>query len=230
MPAGRAPGWLVAVAAVVGVAFAGPFAYLVLRTAGLGTGVLEGLTDGEALAGLARSVALAGAVAVAASVLGVACAWLVARTDLPAPRAWAVLLALPLVVPSYIGAFTLQAAFATGGVLEQLVDPLAGLRLPRVEGFGAAFAVLTLLTFPYVFLPSAARLRQLPASLEESARLLGAGSLEVFRRVVLPQVRTAALAGTLLVFLYVVSDFGAVDLLRYDTLTRLAYTTRVSVS
>ncbi len=111
---------------VVAAGFATPFAYLVLRTAGLGADLLAGLTGGDALAALGRSVALAAAVAAAATVLGVACAWLVARTDLPGARLWAVLLALPLVIPSYIGAFTLQAAFATGGVLEQLVTPLAG--------------------------------------------------------------------------------------------------------
>jgi iron(III) transport system permease protein len=224
----RVPAGLAVAAVVVAAGFATPFAYLVLRTAGLGADLLAGLTGGDALAALGRSVALAAAVAGAATVLGVACAWLVARTDLPGARLWAVLLALPLVIPSYIGAFTLQAAFATGGVLEQLVTPLAGVRLPRVEGFGAAFAVLTLLTFPYVFLPAAARLRQLPASLEESARLLGRDSWDSFRLVVLPQVRGAALAGTLLVFLYVISDFGAVDLLRYDTLTRVIYANRLT--
>ena len=44
--------------------------------------------------------------------------------------------------------------------------------LPRFGGFWAAFGVLTLLTYPYVLLPVSARLRDLPSSLEESARLL----------------------------------------------------------
>src|SRR6185503_19665396 len=93
--------------------------------------------------------------------------------------------------------------------------------------YTGAFTVLTLLTYPYVYLPVAARLRQLPAAMEESARLLGRGPLAVFATVVLPEARAAIAAGGLLVFLYVLSDFGAVQLLRYDTLTRAIYANRL---
>jgi iron(III) transport system permease protein len=48
-----------------------------------------------------------------------------------------------------------------------------------------------------------------------------------FLRIVLPQLRGAILAGTMLVFLYTISDFGAVQLLRYDTLTRSIYANRL---
>jgi iron(III) transport system permease protein len=220
--AGKARG-LAAVVVVIAVCFAAPFGYLVVRSVGE-DGAAATLVSTTALAPLGRSIALASAVAVATAVLGLACGWLVARTDLPGARAWAVLLALPLVIPSYIGAFTLQAAFATGGLVSVVLSPLTPVSLPRVEGFAAAFGVLVLLTFPYVLLPVMARLRQVPASLEESARLLGRGPWSVFWTVVVPQARGAVLAGALLVFLYVISDFGAVQLLRYDTLTRVIYT------
>jgi iron(III) transport system permease protein len=78
-----------------------------------------------------------------------------------------------------------------------------------------------------VYLPVAARLGQLPAALEESARLLGRGPAGVFRTVVAPQTASATWAGTLLVFLYTISDFGAVQLLRYETLTSSIYASRV---
>ena len=221
----RAPGLTLAVLAIA-ACFAAPFAYLVARTLGLGTPALGLLGESATIAPLLRSVALGAAVAAAATVLGVACGWLVARTDLPGARSWALLFALPLVIPSYIGAFTLQAAFATGGLVATVMEPLVAVNLPRIGGFPAAFGVLTLLTYPYVFLPVVARLRQTPASLEESARLLGRGPWATFATVVLPQVRSAMLAGALLVFLYTISDFGAVQLLRYDTLTRVIYASR----
>jgi iron(III) transport system permease protein len=44
--------------------------------------------------------------------------------------------------------------------------------------------------------------------------------------VTLPQLRPAILGGSLLVFLYTLSEFGAVQLLGYDTLTRVIYATR----
>ena len=164
--------------------------------------------------------------AAASAVLGTALAWLVARTDLPGRRTARLLLPLPLVMPSFIAAFALLAAFAPGGLLEGLLEPL-GVEVPAVEGFWGALYVLTLFTYPYVYLPVVARLGQLPASLEESARLLGRGPAAVFRTVVAPQAAGAVWAGTLLVFLYTISDFGAVQLLRYETLTSSIYASRV---
>ncbi|MEZ5207097.1 MAG: ABC transporter permease subunit [Acidimicrobiales bacterium] len=79
--------------------------------------------------------------------------------------------------------------------------------------------MLSAFSYPYVYLPVAARLAELPPSLEESARLLGRGPRQVFTSVVLPQARTAVAAGTLLVFLYTISDFGAVSIMGAPTLT-----------
>jgi iron(III) transport system permease protein len=215
-------GFRVLVAAAA-LPFAGPFVYLIIR-AGRGDADWEHALGERTLGPLWRTLILGGSVAVAAAALGTAVAWLVARTDLPGRRVWAVLLALPLVIPSFIGAFALIAAFSRGGLLERLT----GLRgLESVSGFWGAFGVLVLLTYPYVYLPVAARLRALPPSMEESARLLGRGAVATFRTVVLPQAWTAVLAGALLVFLYTISEFGLVQLLRYDTLTRAIYANRV---
>lgn len=212
-----------AVVAVVAVAFAAPFAYLALRNGSEPGQLWDAVSSPRALEALGRSVLLATCVAVAAAVLGSACAWTVVRTDVPGRRMWRVLLPLPLVIPSFIGAFALIAAFARGG----LVDRLMGVHGLPVTGFAGAFVVLTVLTYPYVYLPVEARLRQLPRSLEESSRLLGRKGPATFARIVLPQLRGAILAGTLLVFLYTISDFGAVQLLRYDTLTRSIYANRL---
>ena len=78
-----------------------------------------------------------------------------------------------------------------------------------------------------MYLPVAARLRQLPKSLEDNARVLGQSAFQTFARVVLPQIGSILAAGSLLVFLYTISDFGAVQLMRYDTLTRSIYTNRL---
>lgn len=56
-------------------------------------------------------------------------------------------------------------------------------------------------------------------ALEEAARAVGLGPIDAFRRVTLPLLRPSLLAGALLVFLYALSDFGAVSLLRVNTFT-----------
>lgn len=215
-PSARPPIGLAVGSLVLAALFAGPLGYLVARNLGLGDEVLDVLGSDAALGPLRRTVVLATTVSIACAGLGTALAWLVMRTDLPGRRVWRVVLALPLVIPSFVGALALVAAFARGG----LADDLFGFDLiTRPRGFWAAFVVLTVLSYPYVYLPVAARLSVLPPSLEESARSLGRSPAAVFRTVVWPQTTGAVGAGSLLVFLYVVSDFGAVSLVRYDTLT-----------
>ena len=223
----RPPALLVTAALVVGALFTAPLAYLVYRNAVLGGDIVEVLSSEATLGPLRRTILLAVTVTVAAAALGTTLAWLVTRADLPGGRAWRLLTPLPLVMPSFVGAAALVAGLAPGGLVAELARPLGVDRLPQVEGFPAAFAVLTLLSYPYVLLPVAARLASLPPSLEESARLLGRRPANVFRTIVLPQAGGAVWAGALLVFLYVLSDFGAVSIVRYDTLTRSIYAGRL---
>ena len=222
---GRGIGLRLAVA-LLALPFAAPLAYLIVRTIDEGE-VWDIVGDRALLGPLGRSLLLASTVAVAAGAVGTLAAWLVTRTDMPGRRAMRLLLPLPLVLPSFIGAFALIAAFARGGLVERVLEPLGVSGLSTLDGYPGAFVVLTLLTYPYVYLPVAARLRQLSSSMEESARLLGRGPLATFTSVVLPQARAAIAAGGLLVFLYVLADFGAVQLLRYDTLTRAIYANRL---
>jgi iron(III) transport system permease protein len=59
--------------------------------------------------------------------------------------------------------------------------------------------------------------------MEEAARSLGSNPWSAFARVSLPQLRPAIAAGLLLVCLYTLSDFGAVSIFRFDSLTRMIY-------
>jgi iron(III) transport system permease protein len=192
---------------------------VVWRNVSLGNDLADELLNRRTLDPLLRTVLLAVLVSSTAAFVGTGMAWLVARTDLPGRRWWRVLAPLPLVFPSFVGAAALLAAFARGGMIDRVLGPLGLGAPPQIDGLLGAWLVLVLFTYPYVYLPVVARLAALPPSLEESARLLGHGPWSVFRTVVLPQARVAIAAGTLLVFLYTVSDFGAVALMRYDTLT-----------
>lgn len=223
----KAPPTLTIISLLIGAAFAAPLAYIAWRNLTLGSDLWAEVSDPAVIAALGRSALLATVVSVTAAGVGTTMAWLTTRTDLPMRRVWRVLAPLPLIYPSFVGAAAMVAAFDTGGLVERWLEPLGVGALPEVEGFWATWLVLTLFTFPFVYLPVAARLRTLPPSLEESARLLGSSPGRVFRTVVLPQTAPSIWAGSLLVFLYTLSDFGVVDILRYDTLTREIYANRV---
>jgi iron(III) transport system permease protein len=169
---------------------------------------------------LARSLGLASLVAAACVGLSLPLAWLTTRTDLPLRRTLSALLALPLALPSYVGAFMLLSAFGPHGLLS---EALGGSQVPELRGVEGAALVLTLLGFPYVLLPLQAAFRQLDPRLDEAARTLGARPLRAFLSVSLPLLVPALVAGALMVVLYVLSDFGAVSMLQVNTFTRVIY-------
>ena len=209
-------------------AFGFPAAYLVWRNFTEGADPVELLFSHRTLPPLWRTLRLALLVSVSASVLGTALAWLSTRTDLPLRRMWRVVLAIPLVFPTFIGAAAFIRTLNPGGLANDLLADLGVDRTLEMRGLLGAWIVLTLFTYPYVYMPVAARLRQLPRSLEECARVLGDSVWRTFRRVVAPQIAATIGAGTLLVFLYTISDFGAVQLMRYDTLTRAIATNQLA--
>ncbi|HWV84612.1 MAG TPA: iron ABC transporter permease [Capillimicrobium sp.] len=210
----RRPPVALVVAAVAVVALVClPLVYLVVRVAEGGADAFDVLGRPRTVELVARTCGLVAATTGAAVAIGVPAAWLVTRTDLPGRRLWTVLLALPLVIPSYVLALALIAASGRGGLLG----------LPEISGFAGALAALTLATYPYVFLLTAAGLRRLDPSLEEAARSLGQTRARVLWRVTLPAVRPSIGAGALLVALYALSDFGVVSLMRFDALTRVIF-------
>lgn len=183
-----------------------PIAYLLVRAVGDGWGAAWAtIGRGRTLELVGSSLGLAVAVTAACLVVGIGAAWLVTRTDVPGRGLWQVGMALPLALPSYV------AAWAWVGLWPELRDATG------------AFLVLTTISVPYVYLPVAAALRQADPAVEEVARSLGHGPLRVFASVTLRQTRIAALGGGLLVGLYVLSDFGAVTITNYPSLTQAIY-------
>jgi len=203
-------------AVVVAATMVIPVAYLVVSASALSPARIAGIVlDPSTLRLLTRTLGLAATVVAASLVIGLPIAWWTERTDLPARRFFAVATALPLVIPTYVGAFALVSSLGPGG----LIQTWTGWRPPSPYGFWGAAVALTLFSFPYVLLTLQAALRGLDPTLEEASRMLGRSPLATFTRVTLPQLRPAAAAGSLLVALYVLSDFGAVSMLRTRTFT-----------
>lgn len=202
----RPPFLLIVIAALTALVTLIPFVYLVDRAIELGwANVRAELFQKRTLDLLLRSLALTGSVTFLCVVIGVSAAWLVVRADVPGRRVWQVLLILPLAVPSYAAAYAWVSW------------------RPSMAGFGAATLVLTIVSYPYVFLPVAAALYRLDSAQEEVARSLGWRPWSVLLRLTLRQVHPAITAGALLVALYVLSDFGAVATMRYEVFTWVIY-------
>ena len=222
----RRPGrtwlWLPATLVVVGLFI--PLVYLMMRALSADQNVWSWLLRPQTLSIVARSLGLALAVSLASALIAVPLAWLVTRTDLPFRRFWTVLIPLPLVIPSYVGAYLFVSALGPRGLVQSLLQPVIGVqRLPDLYGFPGALIVLTILSYPFIYLTVQAAFSRIDRSMEEAARSLGLSPWATFWRVVFPQIRTPLASGGLLVALYVLRDFGAVSVLRYTTFTRAIY-------
>lgn len=214
--------WLPATAAAAAVAL--PVVYLGIRASASAEAWLL-LTRPQTLQTLGRTLWLGMWVTLLSIGIAVPIAWLTTRTDLPFRRLWSVLTPLPLVVPSYVGAYLFASVLGPRGLLQSILEePLGITRLPNLYGFPGALLVLTLLNYPFVLLSVRAALERMDPVLEEVSRGLGYNAWSTFWRVVLPQLRPAVTVGSLLVILYVLRDFGAVAIMRYNTLTRVIYT------
>ena len=214
---------LTLLAAAIAAILVVPVVWLVIDASRLGARAVALTVDPRTLRVLLRSLALVAVVTAGSVLIGVALAVLTAQADLPFPRLFTVLSALPLVIPSYLGAFAAVSAFGPHGELAGVLTPLGVPRVPTIYGFAGAAAVLTLYTYPYVFLTTRASLLSLDASLLAAARTLDCGRLEAFRRVTLPQILPGVAAGALLVALYTLSDFGTPNLMRVEVFTQFIY-------
>lgn len=219
----QSPGLLTTAALLVGSTMALPLVYLAIRSLGASAESWELFFRPRTAQILWRSVQLVLVVTGGCLAIGVPLAWVTTRTDLPFRRLLAVLCALPLVVPTYVGAFLYISALGPRGLLQDALEPLGVTRLPEIYGLPGAALTLILLSYPYVYLTVRASLLRMDPSLEESARLLGHGTFGTFFRLTLPQLRPAMVSGSLLVALYTLSDFGAVSLMRYESFTWAIY-------
>ena len=183
-----------------------PFGYLLVRVFGAGfDSFVESIERTRTLELLANSLLLAIAVSLSAMLIGTLQAWIAVRSNLPGRKAFAVLAALPLAIPSYVAAYSWVAV------------------IPGFSGFFAAWLLLTVGTAPLVYLSVSAALARFDSATEEVASSLGAGKFAVLRKVTWPNIKGATFSGGLLSALYVLSDFGAVSIVRYDTFTRAIY-------
>ncbi len=184
-----------------------PLAFLLTEADGSGATKLWHLVWRSLTASLLwNTVRLTVVVTVLCAVIGTLAAYGVERTDLPARRVWAVLVVVPFAIPDFVVSFG-WSSLSTW-----------------VQGFRGAVIVMTLAVYPLVYLPVSASLRGADPGQEEIALSLGASRLSTFVRITLGQARRAILGGCLLVALVILAEYGAFEILGYQTFTTEIFT------
>ncbi len=174
---------------------------------------------------LQNTLSLAVLVSIGCVTLGVSSAWWISRREFPGRKLAVWLMILPLTIPTYVFAHIYTSLLEPEGWLGQLWILLTGNEnsIPDLYNIWGVTLVLSLAGFSYVFLLARTALSQSTRTLEEAARIQGASSVEVFWRINLPLLRPAIAAGLAVVVLHVLSDFGAVSMLRFQTFTLSIY-------
>ena len=144
--------------------------------------------------------------------IGAPLAWLTARTDVPARRTIRTLVLASFVTPPFLGAFAwVMLAGPNAGLLNKMWRGVTGAdeALLNIFSMPGLIFVVTLYTFPYVYIMIANTLALIASDLEEAASILGAGRLAVALTVTLPMVLPALVSGFILAVLQALALFGS---------------------
>jgi len=145
--------------------------------------------------------------AIISLVLGVPLAWVLAQFDFPGRSIVRALSTLSMVLPPVVGGVALFFSFGRRGLFGQYLDRWFGIRLPFTTA-GVVVAQV-FVAMPFLVLTVEAALRQVDPRFGDAARTLGGSRWTVFRRVTLPAVRPALIAGLVLSWARALGEFGA---------------------
>ena len=219
----KTPKLLITTNVIILLLFLMPLFYLFWRFANLSRNISSFFNSWDVTTLLMNTVFLFIAVVLTSLILGLTISILTVRYSFPGSKILFSLTILPLVIPSYIGALTYVSAFSPKGLFVDIFSRYGLEEIIGIEGFVGSWIVLTLFTYPYVQLICSSALRNLDSTVEDAARSLGVKKIKMYTSVVIPRLKKPMIYSSLLVGLYVISDFGAVSLMKYGTMTKAIY-------
>ncbi|MDR1776787.1 MAG: iron ABC transporter permease [Desulfovibrio sp.] len=180
------------------------------------TDVVAVLSEQETYQALLNSVFIASGTTIGSTIVGTFFAWLVTRTDLPFKKFMRGMFLVPFMLPSFIGALAWKMLLSPrAGYINRFFMDTFGLEEPvfNIYSYLGIMAVEVMYLFPFVFIQVCGALERMDPTLEESARISGAGLFTITRKITIPLVLPSILSGSLLIMLYSMAHFGTVAVL-----------------
>ena len=160
---------------------------------------------------LANSIVVSLSVTLLTILIGVPMGYCVARVNIPGRKLLLSLGILPIIMPSFVGAYTWVILLGNKGIvrtaLNWLLGPL-GITIPSIYGMFGMILCMTLTYYPFVFQMAYGAFSGANALLEESAMLMGAGKARIMRTITLPLIIPSLGAAALLVFVRAIGNYG----------------------
>lgn len=201
----RPPALVLALAALTVVFFALPLVGLLWRAPW--SRAAQYLTDDDALQALRLSLVCSLWATLLSVLFGVPLAWLLARVQFPGRSLVRSLCTLSMVLPPVVGGVALLFALGRKGIVGQWLYRWFDYQLPFTTA--AVVVAQTFVAMPFLVITVEAALRQTDDATDDAARTLGAGPWYTFRRVTLPEIRPALIAGAVLSWARALGEFGA---------------------
>jgi len=183
-----------------------PIAALVWSSTKPGVGggsFLDAVSGPEAVAALKLTFGVAALAAATNAVLGTITAWVLVRDDFRGKSVVNAVIDLPFALPTIVAGLVLLALYGPSGPI--------GINIAYTRV--AILMALLFITLPFVVRAVQPVLIALERDVEEAAASLGANPLTIFRRIILPALKPAMLAGVGLAFGRAVGEFGSVVLI-----------------
>ncbi|MBQ7508886.1 MAG: iron ABC transporter permease [Spirochaetales bacterium] len=163
------------------------------------------------LRSLRNSIIVSLSVTALCILIGVPMGYCVARVKMPGKKLIVSLGILPIIMPSFVGAYTWVILLGNKGVVRTainwLLSPL-GITLPSIYGMFGMIFCMTLTYYPFVFQMAYGAFSGANALLEESAMLMGASKTRIMRTITLPLIIPSLGAAALLVFVRAIGNYG----------------------
>ena len=180
------------------------------------TDLVKVLSEPDTYQALVNSLIIAAGTTIGSTAVGTFFAWLVTRTDLPYKRFMKSMFLVPFMLPSFIGALAWKMLLSPrAGYINTFFMDTFGFDGPvfNIYSFAGIIAVEVMYLFPFVFIQVCGALERMDPTLEESARISGAGLFTITRKITIPLVMPSILSGALLIMLYSMAHFGTVAVL-----------------
>lgn len=163
----------------------------------------DAITEPQAVAALKLTLVASFAVTLVNAVMGTLIAWVLVRDRFRGQGVVNALIDLPFALPTIVAGLTLLALYGPNGPFS--VD----IAFSRT----AIVVAMLFVTLPFVIRTVQPVLLELDCEMEDAAASLGANSLQVFRRIVFPNLFPAVLSGVALAFARAIGEFGSVVLI-----------------
>lgn len=169
-------------------------------------------------------------VTILAILIGSPLAYIMTAFKIKGKKIIEILVIISMLSPPFIGAYSWILLCGRSGVVTKFFENVLGINMPPIYGFGGILLVFTLKLYPFIYLYVSGALKKIDVSLLEAAESLGCKPIKKIATLILPLVLPTLLAGSLLVFMNALADFGTPMLIGegYNVMPVLIYSEFIS--